>query len=97
MIQHISAVTFAVRAMPEALTFYTTLGFPLIVGGPQSPFSTLQAGEAFVNPMVTPTYPRPGGAEPFSGWRMWIRCIRRCVRNRQVQICNMTTVRFSVF
>ena len=31
MIQHISAVTFAVRAMPEALTFYTTLGFTLIV------------------------------------------------------------------
>ena len=56
MIQHISAVTFAVRAMPEALTFYTTLGFTLIFGGPQSPFSTLQAGEAFVNLMVAPTY-----------------------------------------
>ncbi|MGE3537823.1 MAG: VOC family protein [Candidatus Tectimicrobiota bacterium] len=56
MIQHISAVTFAVRAMPEALTFYTALGFTRIFGGPQSKFSTLQAGEAFVNLMVTPTY-----------------------------------------
>jgi hypothetical protein len=56
MIQHISAVTFAVRAMPEALTFYMTLGFTLIFGGPQSPFSTLQAGEAFINLAVAPTY-----------------------------------------
>ena len=56
MMQHISAVTFAVRAMPEALTFYTTLGFTLVFGGPQSPFSTLQAGEAFVNLTVAPTY-----------------------------------------
>jgi len=56
MIQHISAVTFAVRAMPEALTFYTTVGFTLILGGPQSSFSTLQGGEAFVNLTVAPTY-----------------------------------------
>jgi len=56
MIQHISAVTFAVRAMPEALTFYTMLGFTLVYGGPQSAFSTLQAGEALVNLMVTPIY-----------------------------------------
>ncbi|MGE3538665.1 MAG: VOC family protein [Candidatus Tectimicrobiota bacterium] len=56
MIQHISAVTFTVRAMPEALTFYTTLGFTLVFGGPQRSFSTLQAGEAFVNLTVAPTY-----------------------------------------
>jgi hypothetical protein len=56
MIQHISAVTFAVRAMPEALTFDTALGLTLIFGGPQSPFSTLQAGEAFVNLTLAPTY-----------------------------------------
>ena len=56
MIQHISAVTFTVRAMPDALTFYTTLGFTLIFGGPQSSFSTLRAAEAFVNLTVAPTY-----------------------------------------
>jgi catechol 2,3-dioxygenase-like lactoylglutathione lyase family enzyme len=56
MIQHLSAVTFAVRAMPEAVTFYTSLGFTCIFGGPQSAFSTLQAGEAFVNLTVVPTY-----------------------------------------
>jgi catechol 2,3-dioxygenase-like lactoylglutathione lyase family enzyme len=32
MIHHISAVTFAVRAMPEAITFYTQLGFTLVYG-----------------------------------------------------------------
>lgn len=56
MIQLISAITLTVRAMPEALTFYTTLGFTLRYGGPQSAFSTLQAGEAFVNLTVAPTY-----------------------------------------
>src|SRR5262252_6084388 len=49
MIQHISAVTFAVRAMPEAITFYTQLGFTLVYGSLQARFSTLQAGEALVN------------------------------------------------
>src|SRR5574341_76086 len=56
MIQYISAVTLTVRAMPEALTFYTTLGFTLIFGGPQSLFSTLQAGDAFINLTVVSTY-----------------------------------------
>ena len=49
MIQHISAVTFAVRAMLEAITFYTQLGFTLVYGSLQARFSTLQAGEALVN------------------------------------------------
>jgi len=56
MIQHISAVTFAVRAMPEAITFYTQLGFALIYGSPQARFSTLQAGDAFVNLTLTPNF-----------------------------------------
>jgi catechol 2,3-dioxygenase-like lactoylglutathione lyase family enzyme len=56
MIQHISAVTLAVRAMPEAIAFYTTLGFTLVYGGPDARFSTLQAGEAYVNLLVSPGY-----------------------------------------
>ena len=56
MIHHISAVTFAVRSMPEAITFYTTLGFTLVYGGPQAHFSTLQAGNAFVNLTLSPGY-----------------------------------------
>ena len=56
MIHHISAVTFAVRSMPETLTFYDKLGFTLVYGGPQTRFSTLQAGNAFVNLTLTPGY-----------------------------------------
>jgi len=56
MIQHISAVTFAVRAMPEAIAFYMQLGFTLVYGGPDARFSTLQAGEAYVNCLVSPGY-----------------------------------------
>ena len=56
MMRHISAVTLAVRAMPEAIVFYTKLGFTLVYGRPDARFSTLQAGEALVNLIVTPGY-----------------------------------------
>ena len=56
MIHHISAVTFAVRAMPEAITFYTQLGFTLVYGSPHARFSTLQAGEACVNLTLAPNF-----------------------------------------
>ena len=49
MIQHISAVTFAVRDMARSVEFYQKLGFQLIFGDERAPFSTLKAGEAFVN------------------------------------------------
>jgi catechol 2,3-dioxygenase-like lactoylglutathione lyase family enzyme len=56
MMHHISAVTFVVRAMPEAITFYTTLGFTLVYSGPENQFTTLQAGDAFVNLTLSPDY-----------------------------------------
>jgi catechol 2,3-dioxygenase-like lactoylglutathione lyase family enzyme len=56
MIHHISAVTFAVRAMPEAITFYTQLGFTLVYGSPQARFSTLQAGGALINLTLAPNF-----------------------------------------
>ena len=42
MIHHISAVTFAVRAMPEAITFYPQLGFTLVYGSLREPPSAVQ-------------------------------------------------------
>ena len=56
MIDHISAVIFAVRAMPEAITFYTQLGFTLVYGSPQARFSTLQAGDALINLTLAPHF-----------------------------------------
>ena len=56
MIHHMSAVTLAVRAMPEAMTFSTQLGFTLIYGSPQAQCSILQAGDALVNLTLAPNF-----------------------------------------
>jgi catechol 2,3-dioxygenase-like lactoylglutathione lyase family enzyme len=67
MIQHISAVTFAVRNMPRSIDFYRKLGFEVEYGGENATFSTLKAGEAFVNLVACAAY------EP----RWWGRAIFR--------------------
>jgi catechol 2,3-dioxygenase-like lactoylglutathione lyase family enzyme len=56
MVQHISAVTFAVRDMSVAVAFYGKLGFEVIYGGPHARFTSLRAGEALVNLALSPTY-----------------------------------------
>jgi catechol 2,3-dioxygenase-like lactoylglutathione lyase family enzyme len=55
-ILHISAVTFAVDDMPRSIEFYGKLGFELLYGGNHSDFSSLKAGEAFVNLIATAGY-----------------------------------------
>jgi catechol 2,3-dioxygenase-like lactoylglutathione lyase family enzyme len=56
MIQHISAVTFAIRDMARSIEFYRKLGFELLYGGDRAAFSSLKAGEAFVNLLASPRY-----------------------------------------
>jgi catechol 2,3-dioxygenase-like lactoylglutathione lyase family enzyme len=53
MIQHISAVTLAVDDMIRSIEFYRKLGFELVYGGERAAFSSLRAGEAFVNLMAS--------------------------------------------
>jgi catechol 2,3-dioxygenase-like lactoylglutathione lyase family enzyme len=67
MIQHISAATLAVRDMVRSVAFYRKLGFELLYGGERTAFSSLRAGEAFVNLVTSPAY------EP----RWWGRVIFR--------------------
>ena len=67
LIQHISAVTFAVRDMARSIEFYGKLGFDLQFGGDRAAFSSLKAGEAFVNLLASPGYER----------RWWGRAIFR--------------------
>src|SRR6516225_5910290 len=55
-IQHISAVTFAVRDVARSIEFYEKLGFELLYGGERAGFSTLKAGEAFVNLVASSEY-----------------------------------------
>ena len=56
MIQHISAMTFAVRDMARSVEFYKKLGFELLYGGEHAAFSSVKAGEAFVNLSADPRY-----------------------------------------
>lgn len=56
MIQHISAVTFAVSDMARSIEFYRKLGFQLVYGGDDTAFSSLKAAEAFVNLVPNPRY-----------------------------------------
>ena len=56
MIQQISAVTLAVRDMVRSIEFYGNLGFELLYGGESAAFSSLRAGDAFVNLVASPVY-----------------------------------------
>ena len=67
MIRHISAVTFAVSHMARSIEFYRKLGFELRYGGDRAAFSSLKAGEAFVNLVSCPAYEH----------RLWGRAIFR--------------------
>ena len=69
MIQLISAATFNVRDMARSVEFYKKLGFELLYGGKSAAFSSLKAGEAFVNLSANPGYEH----------RWWGRVIFRVV------------------
>ena len=67
VIRQISAVTFAVHDMARSIGFYKKLGFELLYGGDRGAFSTLKAGEAFVNLVGSSEYEH----------RWWARAIFR--------------------
>ena len=56
MMPYVSAVTVAVRDMPEAVSFYVILGFDVVYGGPEATFSSLRLGDIYVNLMLKPDY-----------------------------------------
>jgi len=56
VIAHISAVTLAVRDMSRSVAFYEKLGFQVVYGGAESDFTSLRAGDAFVNLAATSRY-----------------------------------------
>ncbi len=69
MIEHISAVTFAVRDMARSVEFYKKLGFELLYGGDRAAFSSLKAGEGFVNLAANEEYEHRGlGARRWQPW-----------------------------
>ena len=56
-IESLSAVTLATADMEPAVRFYEALGFRLIAGGPNAPFTSFRAGTAFLNLQLDPAHP----------------------------------------
>jgi len=54
VIDHISAVTLAVRDMAESVAFYERLGLYVSYGGAQSDFTTMRAGQSVINLRCAP-------------------------------------------
>lgn len=48
-VEGISAVTLAVRDMGRAVAFYRVLGFRVLYGGPEAPFTSFRAGAGYLN------------------------------------------------
>jgi catechol 2,3-dioxygenase-like lactoylglutathione lyase family enzyme len=48
-IDHISAVTLAVRNMAASVAFYERLGLHVSYGGPRVAFTTMRAGQSVIN------------------------------------------------
>ena len=85
MIQHISAVTFAVRDMARSVAFYRKLGFEPVYGGERAEFSSLKGGAAFVNLVASSGYEH----------RWWVRAVFRVddadVFHRALGVQGLTT------
>ena len=62
-IESISAVTLATTDMERSLAFYLPLGFPVRHGGPESDFTSLLAGNGYLNIQLA-----PGWVAPTSVW-----------------------------
>ncbi len=58
-VESISAVTLLTRNMGAAVAFYLSLGFALLYGGPEEPFTSFRAGAGYLNL-------QPGPAEAVS-------------------------------
>jgi catechol 2,3-dioxygenase-like lactoylglutathione lyase family enzyme len=48
-VQRISAVTLITIDMSKAVAFYRALGFTLLYGGPEAPFTSFRVGDGYLN------------------------------------------------
>jgi len=54
MIESISAIILATHDMPRAVRFYRMLGFEVIFGGDEAPFTSFRAGRSYLNLIAQP-------------------------------------------
>ncbi len=66
MIEGISAVTLGTHDMPRAVRFYRALGFEVLYGGEEEPFTSFRAGAGYLNLIAQPSERR---------WSWWGRAI----------------------
>jgi catechol 2,3-dioxygenase-like lactoylglutathione lyase family enzyme len=52
----ISAITLVTAAMARCVAFYEALGFVVVFGGADEPFTTLRAGDGFLNLQLDPAH-----------------------------------------
>ena len=62
-IESISAVTLLTVDMVDAVAFYEALGFHLLYGGPEAPFTSFRVGGGYVNLQID-----VGGSLPDAIW-----------------------------
>lgn len=55
VLESIDAVTLATHDMARSVGFYESLGFELRHGGPESEFTSFQAGDEFLNLILQPS------------------------------------------
>jgi catechol 2,3-dioxygenase-like lactoylglutathione lyase family enzyme len=55
-IQHISAVTLAVRDMARAVAFYRQIGLEFLYGGESATFTSFRAGAGYLNLILSPAH-----------------------------------------
>jgi catechol 2,3-dioxygenase-like lactoylglutathione lyase family enzyme len=53
-IESISAVTLLTIHMDKAVSFYRALGFHLLYGGPEAPFTSFRVGAGYLNLQLDP-------------------------------------------
>jgi catechol 2,3-dioxygenase-like lactoylglutathione lyase family enzyme len=59
-LREINAVTLVCSDMERSCDFYTSLGFEILHGGPDAPFTTFAAGRSFLNLQLDPTWTASG-------------------------------------
>ena len=87
-IESISAITLFTADMPSAVAFYEALGFELIYGGANDPFSS------FVLVRATLTSPLALHRNPYGGELsfmsvMWTLCTARRLRSASSRVCTV--------
>ena len=66
LIESLSAVTLATHDMGRAVRFYEALGFPMLYGGEDAPFTSFAVGSSFLNLFA---------AAETQAWSFWGRAI----------------------